>query len=114
MQMEATGHLDFWGRGGSRSADWEAIITYVIDGFMGMGSWGRTLTHCSCAEACFRSLQLLTKAPHPRCRGRICWVTGRPCWRHPHVRISIVAMVEFLHLYVCWLIRFVVQVQEIQ
>ena len=65
MQMEATGHLDFWGRGGSRSADWEAIITYVIDGFMGMGSWGRTLTHCSCAEACFRSLQLLTKAPHP-------------------------------------------------
>ena len=57
--MEATGHLDFWGRGGGRSADWEAIITYVIDGFMGMGSWGRTLTHCSCAEACFRSLQLL-------------------------------------------------------
>ena len=79
-----------------------------------MGSWGRTLTHYSCAEACFRSLQLLTKAPHPRCRGGICWVTGRPCWRHPHVRISIVAMVEFLHLCVRWLIRFVVQVQEIQ
>ena len=107
--MEATGHLDFWGRGGGRLADWEAIITYVNDGFMGTYSdilfmW----------EACFRSLQLLTKAPHPRCRGGICWVAGRPCRRHPHVRVSIVAMVEFLHLCVRWLIRFVVQVQEIQ